>query len=149
MRAHNKVIWCDSAWFPFYYGFCPNEKAWAAQMRNMKIKNAPYPTSVGACTQFIRDNGDLIVLVTIRDNVHKHFSKIGILGFLTHEATHVWQNMIDKMGEQGPSREFEAYAIQNISLELWRAFLNTRRIAPSKSTGALRARRANKHELLS
>lgn len=129
MKKHNKVIWCNNGWFPFQYGFCPNKKAWGAEMRKLKMPNEPYPDVVAMCTAFRHERGDLLILVTIRDDAHKAFGKLETLGYLTHEATHVWQHMRDHIKEKTPSPEFEAYAIQTISMNLWKAFLHTRKIA--------------------
>jgi len=41
---------------------------------------------------------------------------------LVHEAVHVFQRLCDSIGEDAPSREFEAYSIERISGELMREF---------------------------
>lgn len=37
---------------------------------------------------------------------------------IAHEATHVWQEIAEIMGENNPSSEFEAYSIGDICLNL-------------------------------
>ena len=41
---------------------------------------------------------------------------------LVHESVHVWQHFKDYIGEAEPSKEFEAYAIGNISRALMEAY---------------------------
>ena len=42
---------------------------------------------------------------------------------LVHESVHVWQHFKDYIGEAEPSKEFEAYAIGNISRTLMEAYV--------------------------
>lgn len=46
-------------------------------------------------------------------------SLIQVHSLLLHEAVHVWQRVKALMGEQEPSREFEAYSIQRIAMDLF------------------------------
>lgn len=43
---------------------------------------------------------------------------ISVVGLLAHEAVHVWQSVQNYIGEEHPSREFEAYSIQRILQDL-------------------------------
>lgn len=47
---------------------------------------------------------------------------IQIHGLLLHEAVHIWQEVIQLMGEEKPSTEFEAYSIQAIAQDLFEMF---------------------------
>jgi len=40
-------------------------------------------------------------------------------GLLLHEAVHIWQELKEKMGEDKPSVEFEAYSIQALAQDLF------------------------------
>lgn len=44
---------------------------------------------------------------------------IDTAGMLVHEATHVKQRFMEAIGEDSPSKEFEAYTMQNISMRLF------------------------------
>ena len=66
-------------------------------------------------------------LVTVSDRADK-LEAPDIVGLLVHEAVHVFQFMAQHIGEEDPSWEFEAYSIQNISLELFRAYSRTRNV---------------------
>jgi hypothetical protein len=48
-----------------------------------------------------------------------HENPIGIASTLVHEATHVKQNLMRFIGEDTPSKEFEAYVMENISERLF------------------------------
>lgn len=41
---------------------------------------------------------------------------------LLHEAVHIWQRVKALMGEKEPSKEFEAYSIQRIALDLFNMY---------------------------
>ena len=43
---------------------------------------------------------------------------VEIVGLLTHEATHIWQSIRDRIGERNPGAEFEAYSVQWITQQL-------------------------------
>lgn len=45
-----------------------------------------------------------------------------IHGLLLHEAVHIWQRLRTVMGEDEPSKEFEAYSVQRIAQDLFYAF---------------------------
>ena len=44
---------------------------------------------------------------------------IEVHGLLLHEAVHIWQELKEKMGEESPSVEFEAYSIQALAQDLF------------------------------
>lgn len=123
----DKVIWCNRGYFPGYFGFCPNEKAWNNEMRRLEIKErAQYPNSDGRCSFFTSPEGKSLTIVTIGEQVDK-LDSIAIACLIVHEAMHVMQNLMEHMGEKNPSSEFEAYSIQTITLELMVAYSKTRR----------------------
>lgn len=49
------------------------------------------------------------------------------MAMIAHEAVHVFQTIRKEMGEREPSIEFEAYAIQDITLRLGAAYEQSRR----------------------
>lgn len=112
----SKVIWCNRGWFPVYFGFCPDKKAWKREMKRMGVKAEKYPTSDGRCVTF-ESNGKACAIVTIGKHVDGKDSN-SVVGLLVHEAVHVWQLVRKETGESNPSPEFEAYAIQAISQDL-------------------------------
>lgn len=126
--SKNKIVWCDRGWSTVYYGFCPSQTAWDAEMNRLKVKGSPYPAkSDGRCTSFESREGKIILLVTISDKIDKEDNFARVIGLLVHEAAHVWQAMCRDMGEEFPSPEFEAYSLQHISMNLIDAYRKTRR----------------------
>lgn len=121
------VLWLDQGWQPAYIGFCPTKKAWKREMRRMGIKDAAaFPAASGTTNTFEDKSGKLSIIVTLAEGVEKSVSRIQIAGLLAHEATHVWQFVRKHMGEHEPSVEFEAYSVQAIFQNLYRAWFDTR-----------------------
>ena len=77
-----------------------------------------FPTGGAECKFVYRDSKltDCIVcLVETDDPVENAVS-------LVHEAVHIWQGLCEYIGEENPSKEFEAYTIQNITQRLFDAY---------------------------
>ena len=124
MSAH-RVVWCDRGWLPVYFGFCPSERAWRRELKRLGVPPQPYPVSDGRCTWFAAPDGKLCALVTIAERIDG-MDPVGLVGLLVHEAAHVWQKICEDIGEDAPSMELEAYALQNITLALIEAYRDTR-----------------------
>lgn len=121
----NQVIWGERSYFPYWYGFCPNAKAWQVEMKRLAVEgDNPYPTVDGGCSYFRGPDGHELALVTISDK--PNIPAITRIGLIVHEGTHVWQRMCKAMGEDKPSREFEAYSLQSIVSSLIHAYEVTR-----------------------
>lgn len=121
----SKIIWCNHGWIPCYYGFCPDEKAWHAGLKFHAMQEDEYPHPVGACTslfQSVKFGKKRVAIITVGYGHAPHV----IVNLLVHEAMHVWRDMRDAIGESAPSSEFEAYAMQNITAELFAAYEKTR-----------------------
>lgn len=132
-RHAGKVIWCDRGWMPVYYGFCPNEAAWKAEMRRLcregateAVAREPYPTQDARATHFVGPSDKTLVIVTIGHHIDRKRDVSAVAALIVHEAMHVWRAMRKNIGEDDPSAEFEAYAIQAIFTGLYDAYLKTR-----------------------
>lgn len=129
-KYKSKVIWCDRGFFPSYYGFCPDEKSWRAEMRRLKQKE-DYPVTDARVTTYTRDGlGDkpkLLQIVTINNNLDGKINTIELAGLIVHEAVHVFQHICEDMGERSPSNEFQSYATQFIFQQLMSAFKLSKR----------------------
>lgn len=130
----SKVIWLDRGFFASYYGFCPDETAWLAEIKRLGVssKDAPYPDSDARTTIFWKDTekgvkSKLTLIVTVSHAIDKLDDPIGVCGLFVHEAMHVWRHIREDMGEDMPSHEFEAYAIQFIFMQLMLAYSNSRK----------------------
>ena len=67
-------------------------------------------------------SGKLICIVCLHPDAIKA-DPIEVAGVLVHEAVHVFQRLCDSIGEDAPSREFEAHSIGNIAERLMREFV--------------------------
>ncbi len=90
----------------------------------MDFKSEGY-LSCGSDAQTERDGNNILVHIAELP----HCSDIEIYALLTHEAVHIWQFFCETIQEHYPSSEFEAYTIQEITLNLCREykkrFINT------------------------
>lgn len=125
--SKHQVVWLDRGGLPNYWGFCPSKKAWDAELKKLKCDPAEYPTASGHCAHFNSPSGRSLTLVTIAENVDVECSPAEIVGLLAHEGAHVWQETLRAIGEEAPSPEFEAYAIQRIVQDLVKTYEKTRR----------------------
>lgn len=124
-KMKSKVLWQDKSWFPLYYGFCPDEKSWHAEMKRLDVKeHVPYPEADGCVYEFTNSDKQTCAIVTI----NKKFDgdKKAVRDILFHESVHVWQIMTQVMGEENPSIEFEAYSIQAIASNILEAYDKSR-----------------------
>lgn len=125
-KKTDKVAWCDRGWMPIYFGFCPSEKAWKREMKHFGV-DLPYPDADGRTTWLRNGEGNECAIVTIGDQFQRDsHCHNGVVCLLVHEGMHVWRGIREGIGEDHPSAEFEAYAIQNISLQLIDAFCDSR-----------------------
>lgn len=121
MAKIHRTQWFDAGWFPYRYAFCPNAKAWAETTKRHPDRPR-YPESAG-CTSMYRDTENKMscAVVTVLDREPQ-----AAVALLAHEAMHVWQDICETLGENRPSSELEAYAIQNILTNLMNAYQKTR-----------------------
>lgn len=120
-----RTVWCERGWMPFYYGFCPSEKAWRRTMGRMGLSEVPYPKAAAHCMSFDNPHGDRCSIVTVNEANDKKLAS-GIIGLIAHEAMHVWQELMERIGESAPSSEWGAYSYQAIFQELLEAYVATR-----------------------
>ncbi len=83
----------------------------------------PYPKAEASTTTF-STKGATVCLVTVR---RSECSKPrNIAGVLAHEAVHVYEQVLEGMGEVEPGSEFHAYGVQDIFQNLVKAYEQTR-----------------------
>lgn len=119
------TIWCSRSLItnPLFFGICTSEKLFKKELRRLKIKDGPdflLTDHANATAHFFEKDGKTSALVCINGKCKN--SKIEIYALLVHEAVHIWQKIRSHIGEHNPSDEFEAYSIQQISLELMSNF---------------------------
>jgi len=122
------VQWCSRDIFQssHYYALCVDEDDYINEMHRLGKKYPPPFTTNGTArgtTHFFDDKeGKPIALVCIHKDVIANNTGIEIAGLLCHEAVHIWQYIVDHIGEFNESKEFEAYCIQAIFSELMWAY---------------------------
>lgn len=112
--------WLERDWIRGdYLGVCITEEAWDKQMKEMGIKHPdPFVSQdANATTHFLKNSdGRRATIVCLRYEPTR--TGIQVASLLAHEAVHVFQDYCDYIGEHNPSKEFEAYCVQNIFQEL-------------------------------
>ena len=91
---------------------------------HLKMKEPLTIPQVNACVFTIKNtkDGRSACIVCLPILLGKHL--VEIMGLLVHESMHIWQEVRRFIGEDNPSKEFEAYALQNISQTLVEEFLS-------------------------
>lgn len=127
MSKADRVIWCDRGFFPVHYGFCPSEAAWKREVARLGAADEPYPLAdARACVFDNRKTGSVAIIVTVDERLITS-SAVATMALIAHESAHIWQAVLNKMGEGDPSPEFEAYALQDTILRLGAAYVQSRR----------------------
>lgn len=99
-------------------------KQYRAALRRFGVSDdEPWITDgAHACTSaFESAAGKVFCVVSVDLEATRELSPIDMTAVLVHEAVHVWQRAADVMGGD-LGRELPAYAVQNISAELMRAY---------------------------
>ena len=120
--------WCDRRLVtnPLMVGLCLSEKKFKKEMKRLGMKTSPRFLNHGsnATTHFFVKDGEECAIVALGST--KGYTDIEVDTLLVHEAVHVWQAIKDNIGEHKPSMEFEAYSIQQISMNLMVAYRELR-----------------------
>lgn len=119
------VKWCDRGLVvaPLYFTIATSPKHLKSILKNLNWSGGHIeePQKDAAKVQFLNSkNNKTIALVLIYDHSKDLTSTLALI---VHESVHVWQEIRSMMGEQSPSKEFEAYSIQAISQQLMTEYL--------------------------
>lgn len=120
-----KVNWCDRSMFRGpYYCLVTTPELFKRELQRLGIKDAldytAKATSNATCYEFEND-GKTSFIVTLKG--WEGADPIEVASLLVHEATHIKQHVMRIIGEDAPSKEFEAYMMQNIAGNLMKAFV--------------------------
>lgn len=116
---------------PYYLALCLNEQAYHAELGRLKVPREQWPDFPGKGTKkdadgttsvFYTAKDDPYIIVCIDYEDSKKHSRADVIGLIVHEGAHVWQYAKEALGEDKPSPEFEAYALQNICQNLIAAY---------------------------
>jgi hypothetical protein len=110
-----RVKYYDIGPYPVYFGFTTDPEAFKRELKRLGIKeDVPFTLDgVPGTTHHFLKGGKLTVIVCVK--VMKKVSRPQLYGVLVHEAVHVWQAVLEKIGDETTSDEVEAYSIQNIA----------------------------------
>jgi hypothetical protein len=105
--------------------FCTTEAEFVKELKRTNVPT-PWPKWIDddalAMTHYVvTAKGNRVSFVCLAD---KKLDGISIMGLLVHEAVHVVQEYFRYIGEESPSVEFQAYAIQKVSTLLAHAYLD-------------------------
>ncbi|MDP1931926.1 MAG: hypothetical protein Q8L60_10760 [Gammaproteobacteria bacterium] len=102
-----------------YFTLCLTEKQFNAVCKHLSVEADFNHSHHGTTYHF--ESGDKNVSVVVIRN-WKDRDRNAVLGLIAHEAMHVWQETKRIIGETNPGREIEAYAMQNITQELFELY---------------------------
>ena len=102
---------------------CLSEAEYLAAVKHCNVKNPGGwidEERQVACVHTWELAGSLVCVVCLAPP--EDWDPISIAATLTHESVHIFQRLCDSIGEDRPSREFEAYSIERISERLMREY---------------------------
>lgn len=112
---------------PFYFGLCLSKEAFQRELRRLKLPREKWPEwqrsrNAGATAHWLEHGatGRRFAIVCLK--VRRGVTRVQIDALLVHEAVHVWQWIKEDIGEDAPSKEFEAYSIQRLAQTLMAAY---------------------------
>lgn len=114
----------DTVRAPFM-ALCLNERSFLAAAKHCNVSNPGQwldESRQMACVHTWEKGGMLTCLVCLHPDSLKA-DPIEVACTLVHESVHVFQRLCDSIGEESPSREFEAYSIERIVERLMREFV--------------------------
>ena len=108
------IKYLDITPFPASVGVTTSETDYIKEMKRLHIYDPPPFTNSGmdGSTNFFIHANNLYIIVTIKAN--NKTSKKQLIGLVVHEAVHVWQAVLESIGEDNCGDEITAYNIQNI-----------------------------------
>lgn len=126
-------VWLDRNLITLHacFALCLTEASFQRELKRMKMPRASWPNFLltphanATCHEFETQSGQVsfIVCIEIRRNV----TATQVYALLVHEAVHIWQAYCRRIGEEKPSAEFEAYAIQWLSQQLMQSLIDQRK----------------------
>lgn len=109
---------------------CLTEDQFNAACKSLKVE-ADWNYSHHGTTYYFECAGENACIVAIRQ--WKGRTRNQVFSLIVHEAAHVWQRTKEVMGEESPGREIEAYALQNITHELFDLFDQLKKVTDNVS----------------
>lgn len=107
-----------------YVTLCLSDKEFQRAAKHCKVDN-PGPWLDEARNMAVVhtwDNNSALYCVVCLHPDAPGSDPIDVACTLVHESVHIFQRLCDSIGENKPSREFEAYSIERLSASLMREF---------------------------
>jgi hypothetical protein len=108
-----------------YLGICTTEAEYHRTLKHLKVPISEWSSWLSsgalATTHFLdsaKGNRATVVCIPVKPDM----DGIDVATLLVHEAVHVVQEYFRWIGEENPGNEIEAYAVQNVSASLMRAY---------------------------
>lgn len=126
--------WLNRALYtsPIHYCLLTTEAQYRRLMKRMGVRspNDWLGTGVASTHHLHDEHGDrcAVVCYPVKLKTLPH----EVAGVLAHEAMHIWRAVHEHIGEDHPSSEFEAYAMQHIVGNLHWAYNKAARAAARK-----------------
>jgi hypothetical protein len=122
-----RLRWLDRSllFSPYYYALCTTPEVFEKELKRLGVAPRERPVFVkggsdAQCVFLRSSDGKPLCLVCIKKQ--KGRSREAVYALLIHEGVHLWQAIKKEIGESAPGDEGEAYAIQNISLQLMSSY---------------------------
>lgn len=122
-KSKVKLKWCSRVLVtsPVYIGLCTSELSYTRELKRLNAEPKGEwleGTEVGKVHPFEDSDGGVILIVCVKptDSVRD------LQATIVHESVHVWQFVKEYIGENEPSKEFEAYSVENIYTTLMGAY---------------------------
>ena len=124
----SKSMWLDRTLFtsPYYYRLCLTEKDFQKELKHLRLPKSSWGTwlatdRAGATLhRFTKSNGEMCAIICLDESAYS--SLVQRYSVLVHEAVHLWQYIREHISEHEPSKEFEAYMIDTLSLRLMESY---------------------------
>jgi predicted RND superfamily exporter protein len=102
--------------FPVVFGIATSKKAFDREIKRLDIHlNDLSWSKKGARTNaFVSDSDEMCIIVSIDTKAHKQSPPELRANIYAHEAVHVFQYVMEHVGEDEPGKEVEAYVIGRI-----------------------------------
>lgn len=119
------TAWLDTALVesPIHYCLCTSKKQFEKELKRLNVSEKVEWVRKGfsaTAHHLVSGDGSQCTIVGFKPDKkctpEQHYC------LLVHEAVHIWQEIRVAIGEDKPSAEFEAYAIQRISQALIESF---------------------------
>ena len=121
-----RVKYYDIGPYPVYFGFTTDPDAFTRELKRLKVREqVPFTVrGLSGSTHVFQKGHTLVVIVCIKP---KKMPREQLYGLIVHEAVHVWQAVLEQIGDETTSDEVEAYSIQYIAQCMIREVMGKRR----------------------